>query len=490
MTAQDHAPTKEARFALRSKNRARAWEWIVKGFKPGASVWRLEWIKAAVSLAEDRLDFLPSPSEKNKPVVSSCRIALGIVLGCIIAVVYILRQRCGAKQGKLSHDTTRFAAIHAEWSTRTRHLLTAIDSAESSVGAVILMGRMQRSPAQTVDLWESKQGRGSRAASLPLILPMSPRACLAALSDLPALIREGGRSSQYMPLPLPLREQIAITFRVVLGAVAARWWQEIGAAESEVFFAITGTADTTLLERAIHQKGGRTVHVLHGQATGPNFVGISNLALFRSKYDAEAYSRIGCYCRCDVQPAPLPNTQRGKTGLLLLSNLAHPMNPDFRRQPLQDEFALLTCAANAARQLGLAACPLMWKPHPVIAELPKEMQAKLRTAARKEGFIELPSDTDPVSAAAACRWVLTSPSTVAIDLLQAGYLSVVLDPQGSVLDTALTGLPQSPVEPEPLVELLEKLNGHDAYASAFADAFDVIGPARLFDLKLDFPRNE
>ncbi|XKH58857.1 hypothetical protein LG290_09010 [Halomonas sediminis] len=489
MRTQDTALSEEARFALRAKNRALAWEWTAEGLKPGVSVWRLEWIKAAVALAEDRLISLPPPLETKAPPVPRWRLVLGMVVGCLMAVIYMSRQRAGAGQAKLPPDTSRFAAIHAEWSTRTRHLLTAIDTADPPVGAIILLGRLQRSPEQTAALWGNKRP-GSRAASLPLVQPMSPRACLWALGDLPRLLREGIASSSHMPLALPFRDQVAISFRVVLGAVAARWWKESGATGAEVLFAITGTADTTLLEDAIQQTGGCTLHVLHGQATGPNFAGISNLALFRSRHDAAAYSRLGCYGRCEVQTGSPPRPMRGSAGLLLLSNLAHPMNPDFRRQPLQDELALLACVGSAARRLGAAAHPLLWKPHPVIGGLPEEMRTTLRTAALHEGFTELPAEADLVSVAANCRWVLASPSTVSLDLLQAGYLSVVLDPQGSVLDTALAGLPQVTVEPVALAQLLESLDGCDAYSDAFSEAFAAVCPARAFDLKGDIRRAE
>jgi len=488
MNTQDATPSNgarlhKARLALRAQNRSRAWEWSRRAVETTASVWRLEWIKAAVALAEDRLDPLPPPYEKRSPVVSRWRIALAMVVGFVIAVGYLLRQRGGAGQAKLLPDITRIAAIHAEWSTRTRHLLTAIDTADPAVGAIILLGRLRRTPEETATLWKRSRP-GSRVASLPLLLPMSPRTCLAALRDLPGLLQEGVASSSYMPLALSFREQVAISFRVVLGSVAARWWKDNRVGPStEVFFAITGTADTTLLEYAIQQTGGLTVHALHGQATGPNFAGVSNLALFRSRHDAAAYSQLGCYGRCEVQSVPQPKPRRGKAGLLLLSNLAHPMNPDFRRQPLRNELALLACAGSSARQLGAAARPLLWKPHPVIAELPEEMRATLRAAAFQEGFTELPPEADPLSAAADCRWVLTSPSTVALDLLRSGYLSVVLDPQGSVLDTALAGLPLASVEPEAVTGLLKRLDGRDAQASAFSDAFAMVGPARALDLR-------
>jgi hypothetical protein len=474
---------RRSRLALRAQNRSRAWEWSKKAVEANASVWQLEWIKAVVALAEDGPGLLPLPDEQKGPVLPRWRITLAIVIGFVLGIGYMLRYRVGVGQAKLLPSISRVAAIHAEWSTRTRHLLTAIDTAYPEVGAIILLGRLRRSAKETATLWGSSRP-GSKAASLPLLLPMSPRACLAAVGDLPRLLREGVASSVHMPLAISFREQVAISFRVVLGSVAARWWEERGAGpETEVFFAITGTADTNLLEYAIQRAGGRTVHALHGQATGPNFAGVSNLALFRSRHDSVAYSQLGGYGRCEVQAALQPKMRRGKAGLLLLSNLAHPMNPDFPRCPISSELELLACAGSSARRLGAAALPLLWKPHPVIADLPEEMCATLRAAAFKEGFTELPPEADPVNAAADCRWVLTSPSTVALDLLRAGCLSVILDPQGSVLDTALAGLPQTSVEPEAVVGILNKLDGQDAQSQAFSDAFALIGPARPLDLR-------
>ena len=106
----------------------------------------------------------------------------------------------------------------------------------------------------------------------------------------------------------------------------------------------------------------------------------------------------------------------------------------------------------------------------------------MRRAAQREGFTEISSSEDALYIAAQCRWVLTSPSTVALDLLQSGQLSIVLDPQNSVLDSALSGLPQAPHTPIALAEFLETLDNDDSYIMTYDEAFSLIGPARDLDL--------
>ena len=462
-------------FSVRTLNRIRAWEWGADCAKSDASVWQLEWVKVAIERAEEKQFLLPSPKESPRKPQKKWRLVLAIMGGFLISICHMLRYCCGVGQQKLSGDTLRFAAVHAEWSTRTRHLIKAIDHADPPICALILLGRVNCKPKKIAALWRVSNPRGV-AASLPLVHPISPKACLLALKSLPELFRNGVRSLSFMPIKLSIRDLVAISFRVFSGMVAHEWWRESGYT-GEVIFGITGTADTTLLERAIQMSGGRTVHLVHGQATGPNFIGFSDLALFRSQHDAVVYDKLSCYRRCSIQTVSKPELKRGTSGLLLLTNLAHPMNVDFRSNPLKDEILLLRCLGAAARKLGVQAFPLIWKPHPVIAELPENYQSELRSVAFKEGFNELPADADVFDVASISRWVVSSPSTVALDLLQEGILSLILDPQNTVLDTALSNLPEAPIEPACLSGFLRKMDEEGVYRKNFDKSFAMIGPA-------------
>ena len=171
-------------------------------------------------------------------------------------------------------------------------------------------------------------------------------------------------------------------------------------------------------------------------------------------------------------------------GVLLLSNLAHPMNPGFQRFGLRDEMMLLAVVGEAARMLGASAQPLRWKPHPVIADLAPGIRDALRACAVQHGFEEVPADHPVEAVAQRSHWVVTSPSTVALDLLRAGCLSIVLDPQGSVLDTALAGLPRAACDARGLAALCRDLDPLDSHARALAAAVAAVGPARALDLRV------
>jgi hypothetical protein len=303
-----------------------------------------------------------------------------------------------------------------------------------------------------------------------------------ALAALPRILCEGLAEASNQTLRPAFREQVAIAFRVFLGAVSARWWVNSGVKAGTVIFGHTGTADTTVLEQAMQENGAQTVHAVHGLATGPNFVGISNLALFRCGYDARKYAQLNCYGACTAQPAPRKMPSRGAEGILLLTNLAHPMNPDFAAHGLEAELNLLRAVAGAARMLGHKAGLMLWKPHPVIAQLPEEVAVELRREALALGYQELPHGPSLISAAESVRWVLTSPSTVCVDLLAEGVLTLVLDPQGSLLDSSAALFPGAAPRADSIAAALEALDDASVYDSCLMGTIDDIVPAGKLDI--------
>lgn len=466
----------------RAANRARSWEWAAALGGPDLSVWRLERFKTVMARADEGRLVLPKADLGRVSPLAWLQALLAMLIALVMCLGYLLRHRVGAGQARLPAEVSQIAALHGEVSTRTRHVLGALAGAEQPVQAIVLLGRVPHAPTRIAALWSEAVPECS-LRDMQILLPMSPGAALRAVGDLPGLVCEKLRHAARATILVGLRDEVAMAFRVFSGAVAARWWAQHGN-ECEVIFGITGTGDTTLLERAIQRAGGRCVHAVHGQATGPNFLGVSDLALFRSRHDARAYARLGTYGACSVQEAPPPEARRGAAGILLLSNLAHPMNPEFQRFGLRDETALLEVVGKAAQMLGVSAQPLRWKPHPVVAELSADNRDALRACAARHGFEELPPDCPVERVAQDSRWVVTSPSTVALDLLCAGCLSIVLDPQGSVLDTALVGLPRARCDAQALAALCRDLDPQDSHARACAAAVEVIGPARALDLRV------
>jgi hypothetical protein len=361
-------------------------------------------------------------------------------------------------------------ALHGERSTRTQHLLKVLGEARPD--CILVIGRLRASTEEVRRDWASA---GTEVP--PLVHPFSLRAACRAVPAMLRLLAEGWRDAperHYLP---PLREHVAIAFRVLLGAAMRQWWKDHGFAPRTVLFGHTGTADVAQLESALQEDGVRTVHAVHGLATGPNFTGFSDEAWFRCGYDARQYAPLGGYGRCLVQEAAAPEPVRGSGGIYLLTNLAHPMNPAFVARGPEDEIALLRLVAEAAR----LACPegqrMVWRPHPVLRRLPVEVRERVRAEARRLGFEEQDPAAPMAASAAQARWVITSPSTTAVDLLSQGTLSIVVDLQQSAAGTATACFPGCAAQAPALAAMMRELGDDAVYRARFLHTWDQVRPA-------------
>ena len=450
------------------------------------SVWRLERVKAEVEQASQTgghalASAKTSPNVVMRFILRPVAFTLTSLTAFAFFIFYLMFSRYLAKPKDLPADATRLVAVHGEWSTRTKHILSALPNSDPPVSAILLLGRQYQRPEKIMALWCEHV---PELKGLPVLAPVTFRAAFAALRDIPSLLREGLSEAISTRQLMNARGEVALAFRVYLGATQARWWrQHERGTTAEVLFGITGTADATLLEKAIQKTGGWTAHIVHGQATGPNFAGISDHALFKSEFDASDYDRLKCYRTCAVQTAVPPEPRRGEREILLLSNLAHPMNAGFRSNGITDELNLLECVSRAAGLLHLSNTTLSWKPHPVIHQLDPALVAQLRVTARLLGFVELPTDTSLADASKNARWVVCSPSTVATELLQMGTLSLILDPQCSAGSTAISALPLlATLQPEALAALMADIDRPEKYEAVLREVYAIIKPSRPLDL--------
>ncbi len=465
----------------RAVDRQHAWKWAAQ-VAAEKDCWRIEALKHHLERAEARPLTMPDPEliytgQKR----SRLQFLVGAMISFFVLTVWLIGLR---GVSTLPSRSRRIVALHGELSTRTRHVLKALATADPSVDAIVLLGRLRRSPIKVSRLW-IEAGFHSLP---PIVVPCSNRAVFAALRDMPMLWRGGWRTAgSSLGLGLGWRDWAGICFRVWHGAIMARWWSmQPGTKGLQVVFGCSGTADTVLLERSIKATDGLSVHAVHGQSVGPIFLGFSDVALFRSRHDAIQMNRSGGYGRCSWQVAPFATPRRGENGVFLLSNLVHPMNPDFRRHGPTHELSVLAAVSGAASKLGSAALPLLWKPHPVISDLPAQQAEALRAQAAAMGFRELPSGASAAEVAGKSLWVVATPSTVALDLLQTGVLSVMIDPRSTLLDSALAILPRSACSVEELAHVLASLRDPSAYATHANAAFNEIGPARPLELTQHF----
>jgi len=415
-----------------------------------------------------------------RSVADHGRFIVAAVAGLVALAGYVgrvSRQARELPQARNGGAGDHAMALHGEWSNRTRHLLLAAREGPQPA-FVVLLGRLKESPARIAQRWADV---GLHVPAV--IVPVSVSAMLRALPQIATLLVQGLRHAPQRGYLPRMQEHAGIVFRVCLGSIAARWWAVRGRPVRSVLFGHTGTADVVLLEHAMQCAGARTTHVVHGLATGPNFAAFSDVGLFRCGADARRYAALGQYGCCDIQQTPRPAPRRGASGVFLMSNLAHPMNPRFATHGIEDELMLLRGVAAAAASLGPRAQPLHWKPHPVIDNLPARLASQLREQARQLGFVEVARTANLAETAARVRWNVCSPSTVAVDLLAAGILCIVLDPQRTLLDTSISRFPSAATLGQELLDLLTRLDDDAMHDEAFASTWDEVAPAAPLDLR-------
>lgn len=367
-------------------------------------------------------------------------------------------------------------AVYGEWSNRTRHVLPAVCGNELP-GVVLVLGRPRIGLFNLAMEWKRRLGCDGLP---PLMRPWSLSSLLVGLPlAIKATIRSMGIAANAPFLP-GMRERVGMLYRIHLGLASACWWSGLRKRPESVVYGHTGTADSTLLELAQHESGVRTIHVVHGVSSGLNFTGSSSAAIFSCAHDARWHERLGGYGRCFSLPAPVPRSSMGNTGLMLLTNYAHPMNLDYRVSGVCTERDVLRAVSAAVRSLRPEMTPLVWKPHPAFTNLPPVEQSDLLSSAHQLGFRPFPSGVDWLDAARNARWVVTTASTAALQLLEAGIVPVVLLPRWIDKDCALSRYPLAVRDLDQLTGALAILDSKIAVWDELLDqAWRDIGPGRF-----------
>ncbi|MDO9337784.1 MAG: hypothetical protein Q7T61_15425 [Caulobacter sp.] len=361
-------------------------------------------------------------------------------------------------------DVPMVAAMHGEISNRTRHLIAALASGRPDA-PILLLGRPQLERAAF------RQALSQAGVTGPLVRPFDMASALAALPAIMRRLAEGARHVGAADWRPAARDLAAICFRVMLGETHARWVaRHAPQGPRTVVFGHTGVADSHLLERALQARGARTVHWVHGVSLGLNFVAGSDLGLFQCGSDARWHQALGGYGQAASLPAEPPAPAAGGEGWLVLSNLVHPMNAEFRRHGVAGEAALLEAVAAAA-----GAGRKVWKPHPILDSLDPSVRQAIEARAAALGFSRWPA-ADGLARAAEFGVVVATPSTVALDVLKLGVLPVLFG--GGGLDPA-SALAQLPLKADSAAGLTAAAACQiAARADLFAAAWTAIAPGR------------
>lgn len=422
-------------------------------------LWRLE-ISKALEGADPRIG-PRTPGTRLRFVLAAA--------GALIALARTILETL-PDPARLPIGARRIVALHGEIANRTLHLINAL-AAEAPATPILLLGRPKGSLAQV------RAAFRERGLTDPvLVRPWSPAAALAALPDLLRNLARGAPILEAVSPPLALREQTAIAYRVALGTVSERWAKSAGDGVEAAIFGHTGLADTSLLERGLQACGARTVHWAHGVTQGWNFAGRSDLAVFQCESDARWQAALGGYGAARAFPAARPALISGGEGWLLLSNLAHPMNPTFQAHGVRDEIALLRTVAEAAGEAGAA---VTWKPHPVLYDLAPQVRDPVMLEARRLGLVEWDRADRSLAGAARFATIISTPSTAALDVLRLGGLPIIFGLGDTDPAAALARFPIQVTDARGLVDAVIRLSDPTARSAAFDAAWRAVGPGRI-----------
>jgi hypothetical protein len=365
-----------------------------------------------------------------------------------------------------------WAALHGEVENRTRPLLDIL-AAEAPDTPILLLGRPHRSLAAVAALFA---GRGLPKARL--FRPWSLGDAVATIGEFLATISAGYRVAAARPGPLPPpAEMVAIVFRLGLGLASRRWAARQGGRAGVVIFGHTGLADTSLLELGLQAAGVRTVHYVHGVSKGWDFTGVSSRAVFQCDSDARWHLALGGYGEATAFRAKPTEPRPEGQGWLLLSNRAHPMDPDYQASGLKAELALLESLAEAADLAGQPRAEVTWRPHPIFAALPAAQKSALLAACERLGLRFWDPSGAGLEAARDYQFVVVSPSTAAIDMLRLGKLPIIFGRAGNP-SSAIAQFPCQAEDARSLAALASELADTARWRVRYGEAWEAVGPGR------------
>ncbi|WP_338429758.1 hypothetical protein [Synechococcus elongatus] len=448
-------------------------------------LWYIDTFKSYLSETNINPGFLTKSKDlwfrKNKfCLIEKLIFSISAILGLSAVIIYIIKVSPPKKSlGKVKHNNL-LCALHPEISGRTRHILSLIKSDIINPQSLIILGRSTLTKKEILESWNSYL----IDKKLELIRPYDWCSVIRSIPSAWLLYVNGLRNYSSLLFLLPAREKVAICFRVFLGNISFKWLKSQNLTpQSVVLFGITGTADTVSLELAIHYKNSYSIHCVHGQSSGLNFLSYSDVAIFQSEYDASYYRRINSYRKCISFPTSIPKVQsRLSDKIILFSNLAHPSNPYYQRHGSRDELYLLSMVAKILSLKNFFNFNLVWKPHPILYKLHQSQRLNLFSYAKSLGFRIAAQDSSLVDLTHGSKWVLTSPSTIAIDCLKIGILPIIIDLQKTVLDSSLCNFPRIKDFAE-LIATLEHLELDNNYAESFEFSWSQVLPSASYDLE-------
>ncbi len=342
-------------------------------------------------------------------------VAIPAWIGLVASVV----RYGGSSPAALSSNGT-IHAVHGEWETRTRHLLPP--NYDPGADAIYLIIGRPRTTLRNARATIDPERRLNHAK---LVRPLDFVAAVRALPHGASRLAAGVGDAAAGAVRLTMAEKLALAYRMMQGSAHRIWWRRCNGSPHTVLFGHTGTADTSQLELAMQSGGARTVHVVHGVNHGWPFAGLSDVGIFQSEHDAGLARRIGDYERTCHLPSALPELIAEGQGWLILTSYTHPMGRPYALHGVKPDVEALNIVAGAARQVGISAASVVWRPHPAIERVSAEDRQAVEACAAGHGFTRWPAGR-PLEEMVSFAVIMTTPSTVLLDALKLGKRPILI----------------------------------------------------------------
>lgn len=408
--------------------------------------------------------------------------ASALALGALLVVLVRFGGTSPTSAAKDLSEVPEVMAIHAEDTTRTRHLRAALArycAKETARPPVLLLGR----PSAPIAGAAANLDPQHQLAGLTMLRPLSFGSFFGGLGRALRLIYRGIAATRAFSGPLPFRERVAIDYRMAQGAVHACWWKRAvdRAGATKVVFGHTGTADTSQLEQAMQDSGAVTVHAVHGVNNGWPFAGLSDVALFPSGADARLGASLPAYGRCLHQSLARPLVKTGNGDWALLTSYTHLLNLAYSTLGSRPDCVIVEWMQAAVNSHGQDPSRVFWRPHPQIALVPAAERERLEAAISAAGFTRWP-DNLPYEALGDFSVVVSTPSTVLVDALRLGQPAIVASATPLQRDLLYAAHPLLVEDGEGLATAIARVTNPASRAEAFSEAWRAVEPGDRLDL--------
>lgn len=442
----------------------------------GDPLWRFELAAMASASADEK------PHHANPITNAIAQIAAFKIAIATLALLIIRHGGSSPSKAAASLQSSAFvAALHAEDTTRTRHLRTALIGCDNPDGApLLLLGRPFASINRSLMQLDPKGTLGPR----PTFRPLSWGSYLRAFPKMVGhMVRSIGQTARYKGA-IPFRDRVAMAYRIAQGAAFAAWWQSASknTAVPNALFGHTGNADTSALEIAMQSGGTRTAHVVHGTNIGWPFAGLSDLAIFPSGADARLGASLPAYGRCIALPLSRPPVSAGDGNWALLTSYTHLQHPSFKEHGAGLDIQLVDYVRAAAELLDHDPASIFWRPHPQINLVDPTEKERLENAVADAGFTRWPEDW-PYSRLGAFSAAITSPSTVLTDALRHGQPAIIVNLSPLQRDLLYHAHPLLVRDQAGLVSALGQVLDPASRSAVFERAWNAIGPGGNYEIR-------